>query len=69
MQAAGAIGMIVADDRLANSELVTMSGDNSPAVYISCAFATFEDGLRIRLLLGRDSLRRYGELVPVSFLL
>lgn len=61
--------MIVSDHKLAKSELVTMSGDNSQSVYISCAFATFEDGLWIRLVLCREYLRRYGGLIPVSFLL
>ena len=49
VQAAGAIGLIVVDDRLANSALITMvSPANSPRVHISCAFASFEDGLRFR---------------------
>lgn len=48
-QAAGAIGLIVADDRLASSALITMTNPaNSPIVHISCAFATFEDGLRLQ---------------------
>lgn len=48
VQEAGAIGMIVRDDRLANSALITMAAfPATPAIEISCAFATFEDGLHL----------------------